>query len=475
MIGVDWIAGLPTTADGFDMIQNHVDLLSGKVHAVPTRATATAADAADIIRDMCLRSGDGFPEVLVVDHDPKFTSDVFRAFVKGMGSCLIVGSAYHKNTNAKVERANGVIGDTLRAFANGRKDDWDRQLSLAVFAINNAASTLGDGLTPFFIDRGAHPRLPLSAPTAGSGGSESPGQYVQRMRELELSVRELLAAAQRERKAKLDAGRVDTVFKVGDRVLLRTQELLDAADIGKLRPRWDGSFTVKACPSPNAYTLELPRRMLCSSTVNVDRLKPFHERVDAPPEPGPVLDPGQEGEHEVELLLNRKEVRGVTRYLVRWRGHSSAADEWLRAEELGHCPEKVAEYEAAAPRRRTARQGRARAEPHSPVPGVSPALQRIPDGFRRAMAGEVRVGKALVGARVMYLWPADGWLQGRVRRVCRRPGFSHVVGYPASSPLGAAEVDTQLDEASHGPAGRWHLLVPADRPVGHPRRGRGGG
>ena len=475
MIGVDWIAGLPTTADGFDMIQNHVDLLSGKVHAVPTRATATAADAADIIRDMCLRSGDGFPDVLVVDHDPKFTSDVFRAFVKGMGSCLIVGSAYHKNTNAKVERANGVIGDTLRAFANGRKDDWDRQLSLAVFAINNAASTLGDGLTPFFIDRGAHPRLPLSAPTAGSGGSESPGQYAQRMRELELSVRELLAAAQRERKAKLDAGRVDTVFKVGDRVLLRTQELLDAADIGKLRPRWDGPFTVKACPSPNAYTLELPRRMLCSSTVNVDRLKPFHERVDAPPEPGPVLDQGQEGEHEVELLLNRKEVRGVTRYLVRWRGHSSAADEWLRAEELGHCPEKVAEYEAAAPRRRTARQGRARAEPHSPVPGVSPALQRIPDGFRRAMAGEVRVGKALVGARVMYLWPADGWLQGRVRRVCRRPGFSHVVGYPASSPLGAAEVDTQLDEASHGPAGRWHLLVPADRPVGHPRRGRGGG
>ena len=133
-----------------------------------------------------------------------------------------------------------------------------------MFAINNAASTLGDGLTPYFIDRGAHPRPPLSAPTADSGGSESPGQYAQRMRELELSVRELLAAAQRERKAKLDAGRVDTVFKVGDRVLLRTKELLDAADIGKLRPRWDGPFTVKACPGPNAYTLAVPRRMRCS-------------------------------------------------------------------------------------------------------------------------------------------------------------------------------------------------------------------
>jgi hypothetical protein len=381
MIGVDWIAGLPTTADGFDMIQNHVDLLSGKVHAVPTRATATAADAADIIRDMCLRSGDGFPDVLVVDHDPKFTSDVFRAFVKGMGSCLIVGSAYHKNTNAKVERANGVIGDTLRAFANGRKDDWDRQLPLAVFAINNAASALGDGLTPFFIDRGAHPRLPLSTSTAGGVGSESPGQYAQRMRQLELSVRELLASAQRERKAKLDAGRVDTVFHVGDRVLLRTRELLDAADIGKLRPRWDGPFTVTACPSPNAYTLALPRKMRCSATVNVDRLKPFHERVDAPPEPGPVSDPGQEGEHEVELLLNRKEVRGVTHYLVRWRGHSSAADEWLRAAELGHCPEKVAEYEAAAPRRRAARRGKDEAtRPPGGGPGPAAGTAWFPAG-----------------------------------------------------------------------------------------------
>jgi hypothetical protein len=57
------------------------------------------------------------------------------------------------------------------------------------------------------------------------------------MRAMEMTVRELLAAAQTERKAKLDAGRVDMVFKLGDRVLLRTRELLDAADIVKLHSR----------------------------------------------------------------------------------------------------------------------------------------------------------------------------------------------------------------------------------------------
>ena len=73
--------------------------------------------------------------------------------------------------------------------------------------------------------------------------------------------------------------------------------------------------------------------MRCSPTVNVDRLKPFYERAGAPPAPGPVSDAGQEGEHEVEQLLNRRTVRGVTRYLVRWRGHTSADDEWLRSAE----------------------------------------------------------------------------------------------------------------------------------------------
>ena len=60
------------------MIQNHVHLLLGKVHAVPTLLTETETDAALIICYMCLRSGDCFPDVLVVDHDSNFTSKRFR-------------------------------------------------------------------------------------------------------------------------------------------------------------------------------------------------------------------------------------------------------------------------------------------------------------------------------------------------------------------------------------------------------------
>lgn len=211
--------------------------------------------------------------------------------------------------------------------------------------------------------------------------------------------------------------------------------------------------------------------MKCSPTVNVDRLKPFHTRVGASPPPGPVDDPGQEGEHEVEMLLNRKtSSKGVTRYLVRFRGHTSAEDEWIREEELGHCLEKVAEYDVAAPRRRAAQrmeaQGRrALVDSQPPIPAVGggPALAaqapHPPPGFRFALSHELRGERALTGTKVLYFWPAHGWLQGRVGKICPRPAFSHVVAYRKSSALGAAVVDTLLDEASHGPRGRWLMLL----------------
>jgi hypothetical protein len=220
---------------------------------------------------------------------------------------------------------------------------------------------------------------------------------------------------------------------------------------------------VTACPSPNAYTLALPRRMRCSPTVNVDRLKPYLAWAAELPPPGQSTDAGQEGEHEVELLLNRRTVRGVTRYLVRWRGHASADDEWLRLQELAHCPAKVAEYDAAAPRRRHAARRHA-AAPAAASPVVpAPALLEAPTGFRLAVPAEVVTGQALVGRTVLFRWPTVTAARrgpGTVGRRSRAAGFSHVVRYGPRSALGAAVAASLLDAASHGPAGRWVLLCP---------------
>ena len=336
-LGVDWICGLPVTAAGFDQLMVIVDLLSGKVHATPSKSTDNAATAAQTLLDHSLRSGDGVPDVLVVDHDPKFTSQLFREFTKAIGSALIVGTAYHKNTGSRVERANGVLGDTLRALANSRRDDWDKWVLHACFAINNAPSSLGGHLSPFFIDRGAHPRLPLSLPNL-SEAQETPEAYSRRVKLLEEEVRRLLHAAQAERKAKLDPGRVDVKFAPGDLVLVRSKELLDAADIGKLRDRWEGPFKVIKEAAPNAYLLKVAKRFRFDPTVNVDRLRPYVVRAGAPAQPGPI--PGAAHDvYEAEAVLNHKLIGPSRRvhYLVHWRGYPSSEDTWEPAEHLRGC------------------------------------------------------------------------------------------------------------------------------------------
>jgi hypothetical protein len=273
------------------------------------------------------------------------------------------------------------------------------------------------------------------------------------MKVLEQEVQALLHAAQQDSKTTLDHGRVDTTFQVGDQVLLRTAEQLDAAEIGKLRPRWKGPFGVIALAGPNTYTLALQRRFRCSPTVNLECLKPYHASTDKPDPPGPVADPGQAGEYVtpvtvVEQLLNRKILRGRTYYLARWRGHDSADDSWEPAEHLAQCPERVAEYEAAAPRRLRARRAAAAKSPGPvgpepggppPAPVEAPTPVAPPAGWAVGPAGA-----PALRASVLYWWPAygSGWHRGVVARLCNRAPYSHVVRYrrpTAWRPLRALE------------------------------------
>ena len=90
------------------------------------------------------------------------------------------------------------------------------------------------------------------------------------------------------------------------------------------------------------------------------------------------------------------------------------------AEELAHCPEKVAEYDAAAPRRRAARRAAAPSaalerRPSGPGPGAPRAARRCPacsvvGGPGPGRDGPRRQGSALpLGARVTVImvvpWP----------------------------------------------------------------------
>ena len=81
-------------------------------------------------------------------------------------------------------------------------------MPLVEFAINDSASSLGPGCTPFYADRGQHPRRPLNPPAgqdpAAPAGS---GEAVETlMGRVTAEVRALLQERQDRRKADLAAG-----------------------------------------------------------------------------------------------------------------------------------------------------------------------------------------------------------------------------------------------------------------------------
>ena len=124
-------------------------VLTGRVWLVPTFKTATSETAArnlvaSVFRDV------GLLDVLVSDSDTRFTSAFWTELHAALGASLIFGSPHHPNTTSKVERVNGVIADVLRSFAGERADDWPDIVPVVEFAINDSASPLGSGYTPFY-------------------------------------------------------------------------------------------------------------------------------------------------------------------------------------------------------------------------------------------------------------------------------------------------------------------------------------
>jgi len=50
-------------------------------------------------------------------------------------------------------------------------------------------------------------------------------------------------------------------------------------------------------------------------------------------------------EWEVEKVLNKKKMRGVEKYLIRWKGFTAEGDTWERKENLKNAEELIEEFE----------------------------------------------------------------------------------------------------------------------------------
>ena len=110
--------------------------------------------------------------------------------------------------------------------------------------------------------------------------------------------------------------------------------------------------------------------------------------------------------------------RGRPQCLVHWAGTDASGDTWKPVEHLTNCETVLCDFEAAQgisiqrPSTQLAAPSSAQRPAPAPPPGFSIDPNPPPDD----------PPSLLVGRRMLYFWPSDGWQLGSVARLCtKRP------------------------------------------------------
>ena len=354
-VTMDLITQLPESRSGHDAVFVVVDKLTKMVHYIPTKTTADAPELARLFMKDVVKHH-GVPESIVSDRDTRFTSLFWKSLWEQLGTKLHMSTAYHPQSDGQTERANRVLEEALRAYVSPLHDDWDNHLPVLEFA-NNSTISASSGKTPFELNYGETPRMPVDLIINDTNVASVEQLLVSMKSDIEQSKFNLRKAQLRQQRY-ANAGRRDVEFKVGDKVWLSTSNLnksiKDQTD--KLREKFTGPYNVVARVGNVAYRLELPEQLIrrrIHPVFHVSQLKPFivsEQFTDRNPPRPPADSVNEQGDElwEVDRVINKR-VRGRNvQYLVLWKGYPDHEATWEPAGKLrADAPKAVADYEAS--------------------------------------------------------------------------------------------------------------------------------
>jgi hypothetical protein len=329
---MDLITCLPKTDTNNDAIVVVVDKLSKMAHYIPTVTQITAKELADLFFKEIIRLH-GVPESIISDRDPRFTSEFWRVLWEKLGTKLSMSTAHHPQSDGQTKWMNRTLEEGLRSYVNYHMTDWDQHLSALEFAYNNTVQE-SSGYSPFYLNTGQHPRIPLSV---GSSSNMLVSDVLTQLSSDMEAAKESLRYAQQQQAKYANQHRVDTVYKQGDHVMLSTEHLNKGGRAPKLSSKFTGPFRIVKVLSDVAYELELPSSMRIHPVFHVSKLKAFKsddgcfpDRVQQVRPPPEVID-GEE-EYEISEIIDkrRRRVRGkeVVEYRIVWKGYPLAEATW---------------------------------------------------------------------------------------------------------------------------------------------------
>jgi transposase InsO family protein len=161
---MDFTEGLPKV-HGKSVIFTIVDRFSKYAHFIALSHPYSAASVARMFFDGIVRLH-GFPNSIVSDRDPVFTSHMWQDLFKMAGVQLRLSTTFHPQTDGQSEVVNKVIAICLRCAIGDRPRAWADWLSWAEYCYNTSFHSVLR-TTPFQVVYG-WPSLPLLLHTPGA-------------------------------------------------------------------------------------------------------------------------------------------------------------------------------------------------------------------------------------------------------------------------------------------------------------------
>lgn len=349
VISVDLIGPLPE-AQGFDAILVIVDRFSKMIKVIPTHTTVTSEGVARIFRDHVFKLH-GTPQKVISDRGSTFVSHFMRDLYKLLSIEANPSTAYHPQTDGQTERINREIEQYLRIYSNHRQDNWPEWLSLAEFSYNNKVNK-STGFSPFMIVFGQDPEIGTNS--RRTVRNESAKEFVEFITKVREETKAALTKASEDMKRYYDKNvQAAREYKKGDNVWLEATHIHTDRPAKKLDDKRYGPFVIQEKIGAGAYKLQLPFKWKkIHPVVNECLLSPFtppsFSSQQPPPQPPTVLV-DDIPEHEIEKIIDSREVKGKIEYLIHWKGFPREEREWLPVKELKNAQKLVREFHSLHP------------------------------------------------------------------------------------------------------------------------------
>ncbi len=216
---MDFIEQLPLS-EGFTAILVIMDRLTKQSLFIPTHNMVDAPQLAQLfLTHVFLKHG--APGHVTSNCGTEFMSHFFHSLGSLLSMKLHFTSGYHLEGNSQTEWINQVLEQYLHAYTNYQQDNWALLLPLVEFAYNNATSAT-TGVSPFFANKGYHPRLMMN-PLALSLSSKAQC-YMADLDQLHTQLKVLITEAQECYQKAADHQQIPSpAFRVGNWVYVKVK------------------------------------------------------------------------------------------------------------------------------------------------------------------------------------------------------------------------------------------------------------